>query len=137
MTEFETLLAAAEYYENALFSVSMFVTIVSGYLILAYTAGRDLSAFQTAFFNTVFVTFALLGMWSTYVFMDFGAGIAGNSEFISQLGFRPFGLTPGPFIVGLELIAVGGSLYFMHNVRSQAPKAEGRESEPQAQQSQS
>ena len=122
MTEAELIEAAMIIAEQAASSVSLYLTTVSAYLLVAYFVGAKLKGLQTIAISTLFVIFAL----------SFVAGIQtnlGNMVSIEQelQSLRPdwISFSSNRFNMVLLVVDTLGiivSLYFMWDVRR--PKTE-------------
>lgn len=51
---------------NIIASQAIFLTIVSAYLVVAYTVGRDLTKYQVGFVSLIFSLFMLVDIFTTY-----------------------------------------------------------------------
>lgn len=100
---------------NGLISMSLLLTIISGYLVAAYFVGGRLTRYQTATVSLLFLLGAVLSginamieMWRAFHFLD-------------QLA--PFGvrrLLPYSYLVAagiLLLLLIPAALYFMYQIR--------------------
>lgn len=122
MTEAELIGAASDLAAGVQESVSLYLTVVSAYLIVAYVAGKDLSLFQVMIINVLFVVFGI-----SFVFA-IQEGLANHYLFASEIAeIRPdYKVVFTPSIIRiLFAIDTGGvlaALLFMWNVRH--PKIE-------------
>jgi predicted anti-sigma-YlaC factor YlaD len=60
--------------EMGVAALMLYVTVMSGYLVVASLAGRHLSAAQVRLVSTMFVVLALCFMWDVRSFGDPGEG---------------------------------------------------------------
>ncbi len=121
MTEAEML----DHYWNAqsaaMDTLVIYITVVSGYLIVAFLVGGRLTRSQMLFVSTTFVVFSGFALWGTIEYFAIGFDVVEvmrSSAFKSgRVAIDP-GLVAGP----LMLIGVIGCLKFMWDVRhSEAP----------------
>ena len=122
MTEAEILAVSHESWSNAISLVALFVSILSGYLIVAYLAGKNMTRSQIVIVNSLFVGLAgflimgQLAFASISIEMDFIAIEMSTQRFVRPQPYIPYGLT---IFYGICVIA---ALKFMWDVRH--PKAE-------------
>ena len=122
MTEAEILAVSHESWSNAISLVALFVSILSGYLIVAYLAGKNMTRSQIVIVNSLFVGLAgflimgQLAFASLSIEMDFIAIEMSTQRFVRPQPYIPYGLT---IFYGICVIA---ALKFMWDVRH--PKAE-------------
>lgn len=123
MTEYEIADLLATYTSNIRQGQALFITIFSTYMLVAYTAGKQLSRFQV-----VFVTFAFLLFFSLMTFGDVQTLqlVWDYADMLYVLNHaeakevrRDFNV--GMFL-GLRALLVTGALIFMWSVRH--PKTE-------------
>ena len=114
----------AELTENALLAWSNFITafgigitIVSGYLIASFIAGKSLSRSQVVFINIVFI-----GAMSTIVLGMYGfRGLAGDLDGLAfamttQRSFAPISWAANGAIA-FTAICIVGAIKFMQDIR--------------------
>jgi hypothetical protein len=66
MTEYELTDAIATYSANGGTFFATYLTVISGYLITAFVAGKRLSSLQTAILNTGFIIAALVCSYASF-----------------------------------------------------------------------
>ena len=66
MSEGELIQVAQETWGNVISLIAITITILSGYLVVAYAAGRDMSRSQVAIVNTLYVLIFSLMLMSIY-----------------------------------------------------------------------
>lgn len=55
-------------------ALMLYLTVISGYLVVAYLAGRDLTVSQSRFISSLFVVFAAYALWGVVqVLVDRGS----------------------------------------------------------------
>ncbi|KAA3639962.1 MAG: hypothetical protein DWP92_03890 [Armatimonadetes bacterium] len=109
--------AAQEMGVNALM---LYLTVISGYLVVAYLVGGDLSRAQSGFISGLFVVFATYSLWGVVQYWWTGdqirlileAGPLANRVDLNWVAINP-ALIAGP----MGLIGIGGALRFMWDVR--------------------
>jgi len=122
MTEYELVDAIASFNSNMHSWATLYITIVSAYLVIAYSTGAKLTKSQTIIINTGFIVFA-----GSQVFGVRGSGMR-CLEFVAEIQAinpeREFSLTPVVLwvVVSIMLIAILVGLKFMWDVRH--PKTE-------------
>lgn len=117
MTEAELLEVSANITEAVISTVTLYLSVVSAYLVVAYIVGKQLSTFQVTVINVLFVVFAM-----SFV-MGIQTGFANLYSLSKEiLDFRPeWAVYTSPLMNrALFVLDVGGilaSLIFMWNVR--------------------
>jgi hypothetical protein len=109
-----------EYNVAAMTAMGMYLTAASGYLVVAYLIGRQLTGLQTAIITCLFLWFNLFMAYGTYGYFSRAA------YFYSLLEVPPPGVQMNALIivtaVSLELVGIIACLKFMWDVRH--PKKE-------------
>jgi len=107
--------------DTGLLSISVYLTIVSGYLIVAYMAGNKLSRFQVYSISFLFVSFSLIMTLSTFAALRNGMQLlaltrpAEEVDLVSELlEFSVYG------VALLELVGVFLALKFMSDERGRS-----------------
>lgn len=116
MTEYEIADIAASVLSNFLTSLTVFLSVVSAYVISAFAVGERLSKVQLSIVNSCFLIAAgILGYFVVALFrrfyalaqsIDIARGLIGNVDFTWPLCL-------------LLIAIVIGSLFFMWNVRTE------------------
>ena len=122
MTEYELYEIIVGYSGNLEQSMAVLISLLSAYLILAYTIGAKLSRFQVLFISTCF-TVAYFGMLQAQMYyLDQTIRLAEELESLS--GEKSIVAGQGDFsmvlFAGVRILFLFGSLYFMWNVRRTA-----------------
>ena len=122
MTEYEIADIAASVLGNFLTSLTVFLSIVSAYVISAFAVGERLSGVQLFIVNACFlIATAILGFFVVALFrrffelvqsIDVAKGIIGDIDFTWALCV-------------LLLAIILGSLFFMWNVRTEGTEQDG------------
>ena len=123
MSEYELSDLVAVYASNLMQGQALFITIFSGYMVVAYTVGKQLSRFQVTFVTFAFLLFSssmtLGGVQAIELVMEYSDDLyVINNEEIE--GVRR-GFTVGLFYIVRALLVIG-ALAFMWQVRH--PKSE-------------
>ena len=101
-------------------ALTIYLTVISGYLVVAYLAGSDLSRFQNIFVSVVFVVFSGFATWGVVAYFLVGEQVrkvleAGGLD--PSIALNPVGTHPA-LIAGPMLVAgIFGALRFMWDVR--------------------
>ena len=109
--------AATSYFGLTIDTLSFYMTVTSGYLIVAYLAGAKLSRSQIAVISTLYIFMASIATYGLYAFVARG----------SAFSHKHSALDPGMVVYATPVLAVvlsvtlaGGiiaSLLFMWNIR--------------------
>ena len=105
--------------DTAFTALGLFLTILSGYLVVAYIIGSQLSRAQVTFINTLFVIFSIvtsLGTLGYFTFQAlvieiFGENLAGPTIVLHVFNFLVF---------LIQVAAIVGALVFMRSIRKTA-----------------
>ena len=107
--------------ENGLSALTMYISVFSGYLLVAYLVGARLTPLQCAIATGAFLVFGGYCIWGNAVFW--------NVVYVTAIELRParpellpVDLNPAYVATILLLIGILGALKFMWDVRH--PKAE-------------
>ena len=117
LTAYELIDIGASMYGNAATMYAIFLTILSGYLIVAYAVGAKLTSLQVTIVNILYIvtaltTLAALGSFNQAA-MEFSliaAEVRGTEVSLASY-------FPSHFLVGIDVLLVLGSLKFMWDVR--------------------
>ena len=123
MTEAEIGELAAVWAEVGMEGISMYMTVVTGYLLVAYNAGAKLTGGQVHFISATFILFATFGIWAT---VSFGIGMRNLMDLGLNFYQPPQWVKPAPVIASLQVIGIFGSLIFMYNHRKNELKKEDK-----------
>lgn len=110
MTEYELAELTFSLVGYGMTAMTLYFTVISGYLVVAYLAGKNLRRSQILFINGLFVSFALILTFGTFSFFAGAAGIGGdNGPIVNWLA---------PAIGAIQLAGIVGSIRFMHETRN-------------------
>ena len=111
---------------NIIAGQAVFITIVSAYLIVAYSVGKDLTFYQVCFINFIFLLMTFVGYYSMEVQLELVYNY--SSEKLALLGLEPrnesLGDVVGIVFLGMRLIITLGALIFMWQARRPAKKVQ-------------
>ena len=117
MTEYELVDVLISYNTAAMSALALYLTTVSGYLIVGYLAGKSLTASQAVIVSVLFIVFALF----------FGYGAVGYFRRALLVVDELMTMNPGEFIgvkpwlvflvAGLCFTGILASLRFMWDIR--------------------
>jgi len=120
MTEYEILDLVAGSIDSQYDSVALYLSLISGYLIVAYLVGAKLTVAQTIIVSTLFVAASLIQCWGlvTYQlaneeYMAVKAAISPLTEYQRSIADS----NGGRFIAGIMALGVFAAIYFMWSVR--------------------
>ena len=104
---------------NIIAGQAVFISIISGYLIVAYTVGKKLTKYQVSFINLVFVISNITGFIGlmaqsnlVWEYAELRASLNGGQEFNSAISESWRIL-----FSGVRILLVVGALVFMWQVR--------------------
>ena len=119
MNEAELITAFIGASELAVQTMMFYLSIVTGYLIVAHFAGAKLRTRQLVVVNGIFVVFSALAMWGTVSYFMTASHFWVQSEtYQSVLDEEIFG--PAPLAGALEALGIVASLDYMRDIRRRA-----------------
>lgn len=125
MTEYELLDLIAGSINSMYDSVVLYLSIISGYLLVAYLVGAKLTQAQTLIISVLFVAGAAMQCWGLVTYQLANEEYLAAKELISPLTEYQRGLAThggGRIIATVMAAGIFASLFFMWQVRH--PKAE-------------
>lgn len=117
MSEADVIQVIHEALLGGLGAITLYVSILSGYLVVIYMAGKELSRFQVLLISFLFVIFSLFMVFGTLAW--FGAATSYAITYGGDYGFEPVPLAYGYVISIAEFLGILGSLYFAFDIRRQ------------------
>ncbi len=122
MTEYELYEIIVGYSGNLEQSMAVLISLLSAYLILAYTIGSKLTRFQVLFISICFTVVYFGMMQAQMYYLDQTIRLAEQLEFLTEeksivAGQGRFSMV---LFAGVRTLFLVGSLYFMWNVRRTA-----------------
>ena len=110
-------MVAIELLNSALASMAIYLTVISGYLAMAFIAGSKLSRSQLVLVNSIFVVFSLF--FGVYALISFWGSITVTSTFDRSGGLAMESLWVFDVFIGVVLlISIIACLNFMQGIRS-------------------
>lgn len=116
MTEYETADLAASYFAVAIAMAGLWATSTSGYLIVAYNAGANLSKSQVILVSVLFIFLGILGVWGTYANMRWAALLAASIPEVLPRRI-PVEIRPYHFVVIVQSAVLLAGLKFMWDIK--------------------
>ncbi|TDG14188.1 hypothetical protein E2F43_11995 [Seongchinamella unica] len=124
MTEYEIVDVINNATSNMIAAQALFITVVSAYVVVAYTVGKDLTLYQVSFVNFGLLLFVFISVQSAL-------GLTGiiSLHIDKLIEYRGIGESEAAsmavmkvFLVGVRAILIIGAFIFMWQVRH--PKTE-------------
>ena len=125
MNEYEIIDAMASFQNNLIQGQALTISMLTAYMIVAYTVGAKLTTFQCVFASSLFLLFGLLGisgqLYNLSEMYHYGAQL-GNIRGESYSFSDEFTEATRWIFIAVRLTILAGALYFMWSVRH--PKTE-------------
>lgn len=117
MTEAELISTAQATWGNVISMISLFITLLSGYLMVAYLAGADMTSSQTGIVSTLYLLICAVLLAAIFALSTRANEMAALSvEMSTQRVLGPqLWLSLG--VISIFVFCVGASLKFMWDVR--------------------
>lgn len=117
MTEAELLEAASNNWSNVISLMTIFISVVSGYLVIGYLVGKELNTKQVALVNALYGAFVGFCVYAVYMFSS-AAVEHGNLalEISRQRSMAPSQVIPVVF-VSINIPIILASYKFMWDIR--------------------
>jgi hypothetical protein len=125
MTEYGILDLSRGYVEMEAVSFTIYLTLVSGYLVVGYLAGTRLSALQTGIVSALFVAGTGLQTWGIQQYqVAISELLNAKSEITPLTPFQASVASNGASDMFAALMAAGivASLFFMWSIRHPKPE---------------
>ena len=128
MNEYELVDAITGLESNLIQGQAVTITILSAYMVVAYTVGAKLTTFQCTFVSIMFILYGLLGaVGQNGILSDlyhYGAQLRElrSSQILPGDSGGSVGEASRWLFMGVRLFLYAGSLYFMWSIRH--PKTE-------------
>ena len=110
----EGAVVGGQFVVAAMEAITLYLTILSGYLIVAYAVGRDLSTFQAIIITAIFVVFASFFVTGTYEFFN-TANV--THKLLSPETYPERARLYSYWIVGTQIAGIIAALAFMYDAR--------------------
>ena len=123
MTEYELLELTAGTIDSMSDSFTIFLSIASGYLVVAYLVGAKLTRAQTAIISSLFIVGSCLQSWALVQYQIANQEYLAAKALISPLTEYQMTIASnggGHIIAALMFCGMLASLYFMWSVRHPA-----------------
>jgi hypothetical protein len=117
MSEAEVLQAAQAAWSNVLSIAAMQLTLLSGYLIVAYVVGRELSRSQVVIVNLLYLTMYGLLAFASYTFVMRAAHLMQYAVELSNQRLTPAWPKVAIVTSVVFVLAMVASLKFMWDIR--------------------
>jgi len=96
-------------------AVTLYISVLSGYLIVFYVAGAKLSTRQSIFITMLFVVFSAIPVWGVCEYWS--AAMEAASAMEKKFLFTRVDINPAVFLVPLMLAGIVGCLNFAWETR--------------------
>jgi hypothetical protein len=96
-------------------AVTLYISILSGYLIVFYVAGAKLSARQSIFITILFVVFSAIPVWAAYEYLSAAMEAARAIE--KNILLNRIDINPAVFLIPLMVAGIVGCLNFAWEAR--------------------
>jgi hypothetical protein len=96
-------------------AVTLYISILSGYLIVFYFAGAKLSARQAIFVTMLFVVFSAVPIWAAYEYLS--AAMKAARAMDKEFPLTRVDANPAVILVPLMMAGIIGCLNFAWNTR--------------------
>ena len=117
MTDQEILAGWFSIQELAMTAMMFYLSIVTGFLVAAYIAGKNFTRSQSIFVSSLFAIFSLFALWGSVGYFYLGAEYAALYDVSFVIQSRPLGIKPYYVIGLLEFVGIIAALKFMWDVR--------------------
>ncbi len=119
MNEYQIVDVLNNVTSNMLAAQALFISIVSAYLVVAYSVGRDLSFYQVSFVNVGFILFSVISFQSALGFTDM---LFFYYDKLAELRETKINAAASlefarGALIGVRLLLIVGALIFMWSVR--------------------
>jgi hypothetical protein len=101
-------------------ALMVYMTVISGYLVVAYLVGADLTVNQSRFISALFVVFALFSLWGVVQYWWTGEQIRrflDSTDLARVATLNALDLNPALIGGPMGLAGIVGALRFMADVR--------------------
>ena len=96
-------------------AVTLYISILSGYLIVFYVAGAKLSTLQSIFITMLFVVFSAIPVWAVYEYLS--AAMEAASAMEKKFLLVRIDINPAALLVPLMVAGIVGCLNFAWDTR--------------------
>jgi hypothetical protein len=96
-------------------AVALYISLLSGYLIVFYVAGAKLSTRQSIFITMLFVVFSAIPVWAVYEYWS--SSMEAASAMQKEFRLINMAINPAVFLVPLMVAGIVGCLNFAWETR--------------------
>lgn len=114
-TEIMEVLQAA--YSNQVATFAVFLTMISGYLVLAYMIGNKLDRTQIVIVNSLFLIFATLNVMTSFSFVNVADIYLVELIAVNPERERLYAPEFKWIVAGVHVLVIGACLKFMYDIR--------------------
>ena len=115
MTALEYVTIYWEAQHAGISAVTVYISILSGYLIVFYIAGEKLSTMQSFFITMLFIVFSAVPTWAVYEY--FSAAMKAASALDNNILLPRININPAIVLVPLMVAGIAGCLNFAWDTR--------------------
>ena len=122
MTEAELITAAQAGWSNVISLIAILISVLSGYLVVAYLAGADMTRSQNVIVTSLYLLISIFILWSMFTLVERSNEMAMLAiDMSKQRTLGPKGYVAHPIAIVFAICTVA-SIKFMWDVRH--PKTE-------------
>jgi len=106
-------------------ALMLYLTVISGYLVVAFLVGRDLTRRQSQFISGIFVVFAVYALWGVVQYWwagDMARLVLESGEIGKTIELNALGINPSLIAGPMGVVGIAGALRFMWDVRTKNGK---------------
>lgn len=120
MTESELVDAATSYFSLGLSGLTLYISICSGYLLVAYFVGSTLTRAQIAIISTLYFVVAVVSTYGTFGWMNRAFGYIDALKALEQSGISGAGSSPlgAPILATVMAAGIIACVKFMWDTRA-------------------
>ncbi len=119
MSEAELLEAAANFHSLAMAAMVFYLSIISGYLVVAHFAGAALARSQAFLVTCLFLAFSIFALWGSVVYFWIASYFLQQAAAYESLRTEEW-VSPAVAVGIVELLGIVGGLKFMRDIRANA-----------------
>jgi len=114
LTIVEFILSVTALHETAFTALAIYLTVLSGYMVVAYSVGAELTKSQLIFINSIFLVFSLMLSFASYLYLISAYQL--GLEYKPEASPRSEGIMLVLFLI-TQCAAIMGALKFMFDIR--------------------
>jgi hypothetical protein len=103
-------------------ALMLYLTVISGYLVVAFVVGARLTRPQAQFVSALFVVFACYALWGVGQYWwsgDMARAVLEAGPMGEHIELNALGMNPAKIAVPMGFVGIAGALKFMWDVRSE------------------